>query len=134
MRGPIDYIIVGFKDLKFDGSILSAVGDAIESGAIALVEMVIVTKNAEGMVTSVDITDTGDEVITTFAQKYPSDTEVFSQDDVDEVGELLEANETAGLLVVEQLWAKPMKQALVDANAVLIAEGRIHTDAANLIS
>ena len=29
MHGPIDYIIVSFKDNKFDGSILSSLQDAI---------------------------------------------------------------------------------------------------------
>ena len=34
MRGPIDYIIVGFEGNKFDGSILRAIGDAIDKGVI----------------------------------------------------------------------------------------------------
>ena len=134
MRGPIDYIIVGFKDLKFDGSILEAVSEAIDSGAIALVEMLIISKNAEGAVTTVDISDTGDDAMVSFVQKYPSDTDVFSEDDVAEVGDLLEVGETAGLLVVEQLWAKPLKEALLNANGVLIAEGRIHPEAAAELS
>ena len=130
MRGPIDYIIVGFKDPKFDGSILGAVAEAIDGGHIALVELTAVAKDSDGVVTVLDIAESGDDMLVTFAQKYPSDADAFSQDDIDEVGELLEPNSVAGLLVVEQLWAKPLKEALLAADATLIAEGRIHPDAA----
>ncbi len=33
--------------------------------------------------------------------------------------------------MIEHLWALPLKKALIDANGVLLAEGRIHPDAAN---
>ena len=53
-----------------------------------------------------------------------------TKEDIDEMGDLLENNTAAGLLVIEQLWAKPLKKALLDANGVLVAEGRIHPEAA----
>lgn len=119
MRGPIDYIIVGFEGNKFDGSIMQAVAEAEHSGAIALVAMKAITKDAEGNVAALAIT----------GADYP-DTGIVTQEDLDEVADLIENNTTAGLLVVEQLWAKPLKKALLDANGVLVAEGRIHPEAA----
>ncbi len=130
MRGPIDYIIVGFKGNKFDGSILKAIGDAIDSGAISLVALSLIQKNVDDTVTVLDVADLGDEYAVEFIQKYKTDEELIVQDDIDEVAELLEANTSAGLLIVEQLWAKPLKKALIDANGVLVAEGRIHPEAA----
>ena len=119
MRGPIDYIIVGFEGNQFDGSIVKAISDAEATGAIALVAMKAITKDADGNVAALEVT----------GNDYP-DTGIVTQDDLDEVADLLENNTTAGLLVVEQLWAKPLKKALIDANGVLVAEGRIHPEAA----
>ena len=130
MRGPIDYIIVGFEGNKFDGSILKALADALDKGVIGLVALSMITKNEAGDVAILDIANAGDEYIVEFAQKYHQANDLVSQDDIDEVADLLENNTSAGLLVVEQLWAKPLKKALIDANGVLIAEGRIHPDAA----
>ena len=129
MKGPIDYIIVGFKSPKFDGSILKAVGDAIDKGVIALVALAVVAKDKQGEITDVAIADAGGELVA-FAEKYKTDDKLVTKDDVDEVGELLENDSAAGLLVVEQLWAKPLKQAILDANGFLISEGRIHPEAA----
>lgn len=130
MRGPIDYIIVGSEGLKFDGSILKSLEDPINNGVISLVALSAISKDSEGNVTTVDIAGDGDDYIVEFTQKYAVNSDMVTQDDINEVGELLAPNTAAGFLVVEQLWAKPLKQALINANAYSIAEGRIHPDAA----
>lgn len=130
MRGPIDYIIVGFEGNKFDGSILKALGDAIDQGIIDLVALCAISKDNDGNVLTLNIAEMGDTSYVEFAEKHKPDQGDISQDDIDEMSDLLENNTTAGLLVIEQLWAKPLKKALIDANGVLIAEGRIHPDAA----
>lgn len=131
MRGPIDFIIVGFEGNKFDGSILKAIGDAIDSGVIDLVALALISKDNKGNVTVLDIANTGDEYAVEFATKYKTTSDSVGQDDIDEMADLLENNTAAGLLVIEQLWAIPLKKALIDANGVLVSEGRIHPDAAN---
>ena len=134
MRGPIDYIIVGFENQKFDGSILSSLATAIDSGAIALVDLSVIAKDGEGTVSMLNVAETGDQYAVDFYQKYQPTSDDVSDEDIEEMADLLENNTAAGLLVVEQLWAKPLKKALIDANGVLIAEGRIHPDAAAELS
>ncbi len=131
MRGPIDYIIVGFEGQKFNGSILQTLSDALDQGVIGLIALTVITKDDQGITTTMDIEDLGDGPTIEFIQKYPqSDDQPIDEDDVAEMADLLENNTAAGLLVIEQLWAKPLKQALIDANGVLVAEGRIHPEAA----
>jgi hypothetical protein len=129
MRGPIDYIVVGFEGNKFDGSVMQALADAIEQGVIGLVALAVVSKDADGAVTKLDIAEAGDDSMVAFVEKYQPSDEAIASDDIDEVADLVENNCTAGLLVIEQLWAKPLKKALLDAKGVLVAEGRIHPDA-----
>jgi hypothetical protein len=130
MRGPIDYIIVGFEGHSFDGSILRAVADAIDQGVIGLVALSVIDVAADGTVSTLDLNTVGDDTMLQFSQKYKVSSEYVTQDDIDEMAGLLQNDTTAGLLVIEQLWAKPLKKALLDANGVLLAEGRIHPDAA----
>ena len=134
MLGPIDYIIVGFEGNKFNGSILKALGDAIDKGIIRLVALALIAKDKNGKVSRVEIADTGDSLAVSFAEKYKGNSKLVTEDDINEMADLLQNNTSAGLLVVEQLWAKPLKKALLDANGVLVAEGRIHPDAAAEIS
>jgi hypothetical protein len=130
MRGPIDYIIVGFEGNKFDGSILRALSEAIDSGAIALVALAFIRKDKDGTVERLDVANLGDTYAVTFVEKYAQDESSVADEDIDEMAELLEGDTAAGLLIIEQLWAKPLKKAMLKANGVLVAEGRIHPDAA----
>jgi hypothetical protein len=130
MRGPIDYIIVGFEGNKFDGSILRALADSIDKGIIGLIDLGLVMRDDNDIVSVINISDLGDEYAVEFVEKYKPADSSLSDDDIDEVADLIEKNCAAGLLVIEHLWAKPLKEAIINANGVLLAEGRIHPDAA----
>lgn len=130
MRGPIDFVIIGFEGNKFDGSVLEALGDALDSGVIALVSLAFVTKDEEGNVAKLGVTDLGDDYLVEVSKKYGVSDELVDEEDIEEVADLLNNNTSAGMLVVEHLWAKPLKKALIDTGGVLVADGRIHPDAA----
>lgn len=130
MRGPIDYIVVGFEGDSFDGSVLKAISGAIDKGVIDVLALSFIHKDVNGTVSVLDLENTGDTAVLEFAQKYTTDESLVTKDDIEEVADIVESNTSVGLLVIEQLWAKPLKEALLKANGVLVAEGRIHPDAA----
>ena len=130
MRGPIDYIVVAFDGNNFDGSILESLSDAMDKGIIDVLDLAVIVRDENGEVASMEITDVDNEIVQTIAQAKETTGELITAEDVEEIGELLEDNSSAGLLIIEQLWAKPLKKALIDANGTLIAEGRIHPEAA----
>ncbi|TAH33454.1 DUF1269 domain-containing protein [Candidatus Saccharibacteria bacterium] len=130
MHGPIDFVVVGFEGNKFNGSILKELGAALDSGVIGLVALSFVAKDDAGAVTTLDIADLGEEYAFDFAQYLPAEPVAVDQEDIAEVTDLLENNTAAGLLVIEHLWAKPLKKAIIDAGGILVADGRIHPDAA----
>ncbi len=129
MRGPIDFIIVGFKENKFNGEILKALEKATSDGTIAVLDLALVMKDDKGAVTSLELSQIDDTVIAEFAKAKNITSGMISDDDVAEVADILENGNSAGLLVIEHLWAKGLKKAIVDAGGELIAEGRIHPDA-----
>lgn len=126
MRGPIDYIVVEFTGSNFTGEILEELGKVVDQGTIAVLDLALITRDSEGAVSSIELTDLG-----TLGANLTSG--LITEDDVQEVGEILEDNSSAGLLVVEQLWAKGLKQAIINANGTLLLEGRIHPEAAQEI-
>mgnify|MGYP003585915488 CR=1 FL=1 len=130
MRGPIDYIVVGFTGNKFDGSILNELAIAIDQGIISLVALSAISKDDQGNFTLIDISDNGDEQSFNFFQKYKPSENSLDEDDFSEIADLIEPNTAAGILIIEHLWAKGLKKAIIDANGILIAEGRIHPEAA----
>lgn len=131
MRGPTDYIIVGFKEQNFTGGILEELIRANRDKIISVLDLAVVTRSATGDIESIEITDSEITEILPGLLQQPG---LISDEDIDEVGELLEDNSAAGLLIIEHLWAKGLKTAIVDAGGVLLDEGRIHPEASAELS
>ena len=127
MRGPIDYIIVGFEGNNFKGEILNELKKAIDNGTIAILDLALIVKDKAGNVESIELSSLDSEIIKQITNNKSG--VLISDEDIEETGELLENNTSAGLLIIEQLWAKGLKKAILNTNGVLVAEGRIHPDA-----
>ena len=128
MLGPIDFIIVGFEGNNFNGAVLDELSKAVEKGIIRVIALSVVSKNADGSVTAIDFSDNGDLATLSFVEKNDLHNELVTEDDIQEVGEGLENNTAAGLLVIEHIWAKGLKSAIINAGGSLIAEGRLHPE------
>lgn len=129
MLGPIDYVAVGFEGNNFDGSILSELSKAVESGTIRLVDLIFIIKGADGKVAAAEIEDQSDELKEAASGfDLKGDLPLLTEEDVNKLGASMDNDTAAGVLVIEHLWAKGLKKALIDAGGVLVAEGRIHPD------
>ena len=56
---------------------------------------------------------------------------ILSEEDAFQIAKSLDNNSSAGLLVFEHVWAKDFKKSIVNADGVLISEGRIHPEVVN---
>jgi hypothetical protein len=129
MRGPIDYIIIGFEGNNFKGEVLKELEKAVNDGIINVLDLAVILKDNDGNVQSVELSNLGSDLAKKVSDSKSKAVALITPEDVAETGELLENNTSAGLLIIEQLWAKGLKKAIINANGVLVAEGRIHPDA-----
>lgn len=130
MRGPIDFIIVNFKGNNFTGEILEELGKVVKDGTIAVLDIALITKDKDGAVVALELSDMQDAGVADFAKANDVESGLITEDDVAEVGDIIAENSSVGLLVIEQLWAKGLKKAIIGAGGELVAEGRIHPEAA----
>jgi hypothetical protein len=129
MLGPIDYVVIGFKGNSFDGSIVDALSKAVKDNVIRVMDLVFIMKDKDGKVAETEYIDQTDDLRSTFGDFTMSeDTPLLSDSDIEKTAEQMENNSAAGILVIEHLWAKGLKQALKDAGGYLIADGRVHPD------
>lgn len=125
MRGPIDYIVVGFTGNKFKGNILAQLTTSVEQGVISVLDLAVIAKAEDGNVAKVELVD-----VEGLENILPANREeLINEEDIAEIADVLDENCSAGLLIIEHLWAKGLKKAILDADGVLLAEGRIHPDA-----
>jgi len=125
MLGPIDYISVGFPGNKFKGEIVEELKKVIDARLIRIVDLLFVLKDEAGEVIVLELNGMPDDVVNTFKSYADDLTGLLSQEDALEIAKDLDNNSSAGLLVVEQLWAKGFKKAILNADGILLAQGRI---------
>ena len=124
--GPVEYMILGFPGNKFNGEIAPELGKLMDSGTVRVLDLVFITKDADGNVASIELADHDDVAL--FAELDGELGGFISEEDIEYAAEALEPNSSAALLIWEDVWAKPFVEALRNSGAVLIEGSRIPHD------
>jgi hypothetical protein len=123
--GPVDYLVVEFPAGKsnFTGEMANELVKLVNSGTIRLIDVLILTKNDDGTVDAMELSDIEElgELETLEAQL----AELLAEDDVEHLANAMEPGSTAGVLIWENLWAAPFASAARRSGGQLIANGRI---------
>ena len=125
MLGPIDLLVVEFPGNRFTGAGLNELHKLVAAGIISIIDLVIVTKNEAGQVSAMDLHDLGPEASAALAQLHASISQMLTSDDIDELGEQLENNSTAAIMLYENTWAAKTKQAIIEANGRVVMQARV---------
>jgi hypothetical protein len=129
MRGPIDYVIVEFPGNHFKGEILQELNEAMHNNTIAVLDVSLVTKDQNGNMTSMELGASNPDLAQGLQREDAKVGGLIQAEDLAEMGEVMDNNSSAGLLVIEHLWARGLKRAIQNAGGILVADGRIHPDA-----
>jgi len=121
--GPVEYIILGFPGNQFNGNIAPELAKLIDNGTIRLIDLVFITKDADGNAAVVELEDHHD--VAAFEALDGEIGGVISEEDVEYAAAELEPGSSAALLIWEDVWAKPFVEALRESGAELIEGSRI---------
>jgi hypothetical protein len=128
--GPVDYLIVEWPPGKEPtGEGLRLLVDLTERGLIRVIDLAFVTKEEDGTVKGLAITDIDSDGTLDLVQFEGASSGVLGEDDYEEAGAALEPGTSAAILVYENRWAAPFASALRRSGAQLVASGRIPINA-----
>ncbi len=126
--GPVDYMVVAFPGNKFRGEIGPAIADLVDSGTIRIIDLAFVSKDEDGEVVALELTELDPEVQAGLEKAGVEVGGLFNEDDLADAGEALEPNSSAALLVWENVWAARTAQTIRDAGGELVAFERLPHD------
>ena len=126
--GPVDYAVLAFPGNKFKGEIAPAIADLVEAGTIRLIDVAFAGKDENGEVFTLEITELDPDVQKGLDALNIEVNGLLSDDDLLAIGEDLEPNSSAALLVWENVWARKVAQAIRDAGGALVAFERVPHD------
>jgi hypothetical protein len=132
--GPLEYTVIGFEGNRFDGSIANEIQRVVESGVIALVDVVFVTKDVDGNVEGIELDNKDDARFAGFAPLLQGTRGLLTAEDVDHLASGMPADTSALVLLFEHRWAVHVKQAIMDAGGFLISRETIAPEALEMLN
>ncbi|WP_234327414.1 DUF6325 family protein [Streptomyces sp. NRRL WC-3742] len=123
--GPVDYLVVEFPQVGMRGEGLPLLIDLVDRGIIRILDLLFITRQADGSVVGVDISDIDRDGRLDLDVFKGASSGLLGDDDINEAGSALEPGCSAGVLVYENLWAAPFASALRRNGARVVASGRI---------
>ena len=106
--GPVDIVVIGFPpDAPRTGEAIPIFVDLVDRGIIRVLDVLMVQKDADGIVSGLEIADLDGDGYTDLAVFEGARTGMLGDEDADVAGEALEPGETAVLICFENTWAAP---------------------------
>jgi uncharacterized membrane protein len=148
--GPVQILVIGFEDGRFSGAILEELRRLREHDIVRLVDLLFVTKDADGEISALERSDLtkgefeglgalagalvglgaagagGLELGAAAGAETAGAGTVFDQEEVWEVADAIPAGSSAALALLEHRWAIPLRDAIADAGGVTVADEWVH--------
>lgn len=117
--GPIDFVLIEFPRDRLTGEASAALLDLVERGIIRLYDLMVISKNDDGSVEMLEVSEGG------FEPFAGARSGLLGDEDLREAASAMEPGTVAALIVYENSWAIPFVAAARNSGGELVASGRI---------
>ena len=123
-HGPVDFALLEFPRDRLTGEAGQALMDLVEAGTIRLFDLLVISKDSDGGVEVLELTDPGGPA-SGFSYFAGARSGLLGDEDVREASAAMDPDTVAALLVYENTWAAPFVAAARRNGGELIASARI---------
>jgi uncharacterized membrane protein len=121
--GPVSYTVIAFPGNQFNGSVAPEVAKLIESGLVRILDLVFVAKDEQGDTVSIEF-DQLDE-LAGFDDLEGEVGGLVNMEDLEHVASDLPEGNSALVIVWEDVWARPLADAVRESGGVVLDSARI---------
>ena len=132
MTGPVQVLVVGFDQPTFSGEVLAEFARLRDAGIVRLVDVLVVSRNEDGALETVEITDAVEANLGGLAAEVLARPEGAVDGEVDaadvdaasmwSLADAIPIGGTAAVALIEHVWAAPLSAAIQRAGGTLLEE------------
>jgi hypothetical protein len=129
--GPVDYLVVEFPADKanFSGEMAAELRSLVDGELVRVLDLVIVRRDADGSVEVAELADVDTQDVGELLALESDLAMLLAEEDIEEIGTVLEPGSIAAVLVYENRWAGPLASSIRRSGGQLVANGRVPTQA-----
>ena len=118
--GPTSVLVIESHGGEYKGEILGALVDLVRQGTVRIIDAVAVKKDGEGNTTAQEVNQLGMNDLYIFDPLQAEITGLLSDQDISDIGTLLDNNSASAILVLEHLWANKLAEAIANAKGKVV--------------
>lgn len=123
--GPVEYVVLAFPGNRFNGDVIPALSALVAGEFVHILDLVFVTKDADGNLVIGEIEQLDAELLVAFAALEGDIDDLLNADDLREIAAEIPPNSTAAVIVWENLWAERFAAAVRGSGGQVVDSGRI---------
>jgi len=123
--GPLEYTVIGFDGNRFDGSIVEEITRVVDSGTIAVVDLVFITKDNDGISEAIEVDRKDDPRFAGLSTLLDGTVGLLTEEDIQKLLDDLPRKTSAMVVLFEHRWAVHIKRAVLAAGGFLISRETI---------
>ena len=122
--GPLEVVICAFPKPKIDDAVIEALSETVKSGAVALIDLVLVSRDEKG---AVHVRDLEDDLPAAWSAMVIDSRPLtlLSDADLEVASEAIATNETALVVALEHRWAQRLAEEVRRSGGVTALQARI---------
>lgn len=121
--GPVDLAVIVFTGELRQGGIRAAVADAVDTGSVRVLDVLLVRKDADGEVSIFDAESSGDAAeLLGFPTELP---DLVGQEDADAIAEEMAPDSTVLVIAWENTWAARIAESIRELDGEVVSMQRI---------
>ncbi len=126
--GPLEYVVIGLEDQRFTSEILPVLNTIQEKEAVRVVDLLFLSKAADGAVEMKEISDLDEEALQPFNGIAEDLQGLFTVQDIEKLAKEIPPNKSAVVVLLEHTWTIGLMEAVHKAGGELFSGGLIAPD------
>lgn len=130
--GPVELFVLSFPQPELPSGFTRAIAEIVDTGAVTLLDLVVVRRPDEEQIEVVEIADLGDHLeMNSFELGAQG---LIGDEDLHELAGGVPVGETVVAVAIEHTWARRAVGALMDAGASVVTTERIPATVVNEVA
>ena len=132
--GPLEYVVIGFQNYQFTSEVLPVLSAIQQNGALRVVDLLFVSKDADGTVTMQEVSELSDEDLTAYEGLAGDLMGLLTAEDIKRLAGEIPLNTSTVIVLLEHTWAIELAEAVHRAGGVLFTGGVVTPEALKQVS
>ena len=128
LAASVELAVIEFPGSHFNGEIVPELVDIVNKGIATILDLVFVTKELDGSVTTVELANLDEEYAAPFRALEGEVNGLLSESDLETTAAAMTTGSSAALIVWENTWARGLVDAIDRAGGRLLAHDRLDAE------